>query len=202
MSSQPCILLLCASCEDQSNQQTFEAMPAAKLDLSAPLAADPATLPDGNSPDLELVIAGPEELQHCNLLNFASWAGPLSAEAYLRREEHLYATGLSQNGGLSSWMLVDKNDQKSPRTILAACESFRKRALVASRTAREVKDSWAFGIGSVYCREEYRGKGYAVRMMAELRKKLEYWQQKRGLRTDFSVLYSDIGKVCLFEWAD
>ena len=176
-------------------------MPAAKLDFSPPQAVDPATLPNGDSPDLELVIASPEELQQCILLDFTSWGGPLSAEAYLRREEHLWATDLSQNGGLSGWILVDRNDQKSPRNILAACESIRKRALVASKTAKEVKDTWAFAIGSVYCREEYRGKGYAVRMMAELRQKLEYWQQKGGLKTEFTVLYSDIGKVCPREMA-
>lgn len=169
-------------------------MPAARRQLSPPPAADPALLPNGDSSDLELVIATSEEVEHTILLNSVSWAGPLSADAYLRREEHLSATDLSKDGGISNWVLVSKHDHQSPRTILAACESIRKRALVASKQTGEVKDSWAFGIGSVYCRNEYRGKGYALRMMAELRKKLEFWQQEHNSKADFTVLYSDIGK--------
>lgn len=170
-------------------------MPAVKLNLSAPPAADRDTLPSGNSPDLELVVATAEEIEHCILLNFASWAGPLSADAYLRREQHLSTTNLLKNGGLTNWILVSKSDIGSPRTILAACETIRKQALVACKQTRKVRDSWAFGIGNVYCRNEYRGKGYAMRMMAELKKKLEFWQQDHDLTTDFTILYSDIGKV-------
>ena len=170
-------------------------MAASKRYLSAPPAADRDSLPPGDSPDLELVVATAEEIEHCILLNFASWAGPLDADAYLRREQHLSTTTLMRNGGLTNWILVSKTDRESPRTILAACESIRKRALIACKQTKEVKDSWGFGIGSVYCREEYRGKGYAVRMMAELRKNLELWQQEHDLRTDFTALYSDIGKV-------
>lgn len=40
-----------------------------------------------------------------------------------------------------------------------------------------------------------RGKGYAARMMKELGTKLDTWQQEDGKRADFTVLYSDIGKV-------
>ena len=51
------------------------------------------------------------------------------------------------------------------------------------------------GIGSVFCRPEFRGKGYARRMMVELGGMLDKWQQKEGERAHFTVLYSDIGKV-------
>lgn len=170
-------------------------MAAANRNLTEPPAIDRNTLPNGDSPDLELVVATAEEIKHCSLLNFASWAGPLSADAYLRREQRLTTTNLMKNGGQTNWILVSKNDRESPRTILAACESIRKRALVACKQTKEVKDSWGFGIGSVYCRKEYRGKGYAVRMMAELKENLECWQQEQDLRTDFTALYSDIGKV-------
>ena len=152
------------------------------------------SLPDGTSPDLELVLASPDEARECALLNKVSWSGPLSEEAYLRREDHLASIEATANGQLSGWILVSRNDTKSPRTILSACESLRKRAIVASRGG-EVKEVQAFGIASVYCRDEYRGKGYAVRMMSELRRKLETWQQQDGKTTDFTVLYSDIGKV-------
>ena len=171
-------------------------MSPSNLDLKAPLTMDASNLPDGASPDLELVQVTPEEAKECFLLNSISWRGPLSIEAFLRREAHLASQEATVNGGLTGWILVDKRDVKSPRTVLSACESLRKRAFVARRGG-VAKEVLAFGVGSVYCREEYRGKGYAVRMMKELSKKLESWQQEGGTKTDFSVLYSDIGKVSL-----
>ena len=163
-------------------------------DLCPSPAVDPSALPDGGSSDLELAPATPEEVRECALLNSAAWRGPLSIEVFLRREVHLASQAATLDGALSGWVLVDKNDRKSPRTILSACESFRKRALLARR-GNQAEEIVAFGIGSVYCRHEYRGKGYAVRMMKELSKKLEDWHQKEGKKTHFTVLYSDIGKV-------
>ena len=151
-------------------------------------------LPEANSLDLELVLVTPEETIECVLINKGTWSGPLSDEAYLRREEFLANQEATINGGLTRWILIDRKDTGSPRNVLAACESHRKRAFVARRGG-EAKEVLAFGIGSVYCREEHRGKGYAVRMMLELRKKLHDWQQQAGLKTNFTVLYSDIGKV-------
>jgi hypothetical protein len=42
---------------------------------------------------------------------------------------------------------------------------------------------------------EFRGRGYAGRMMELVGEKLRYWQSKNGCA--FSILYSDIGKVRL-----
>ncbi len=83
---------------------------------------------------------------------------------------------------------------QNERPILGSCESFRKRALVAR--AGKLEDVISHGIGSVFCNPEYRGRGYAQRMIEELGKKLDTWNQKDGKKTDFTVLYSDIGKVC------
>jgi hypothetical protein len=50
------------------------------------------------------------------------------------------------------------------------------------------------GIGSVFCNPEYRGKGYAARMLKELAPVLKEWQTKeQGKEAPFSFLYSDIG---------
>ena len=59
-----------------------------------------------------------------------------------------------------------------------------------------MKDVVSHGIGSVFCNPEYRRRGYAQRMMEELGKMLDTWNQERGKKTEFTVLYSDIGKVC------
>ena len=83
-----------------------------------------------------------------------------------------------------------------PRHVLASCESLRKRAFISR--GGKLEDETVWGIGSVFVREEYRGKGYAGRMMDELGKKLETWGQGDGKKTAFTVLYSDIGKVSTF----
>lgn len=115
-------------------------------------------------------------------------------EAYLRREEYLASQPFSRDGGLTWWILVDTASTASPRTILASCESLRKRAFVR-RPHRPVEEVVSHGIGSVFCNPDFRGKGYARRMMDELGRALDQWQQKDGERADFTVLYSDIGKV-------
>lgn len=57
-----------------------------------------------------------------------------------------------------------------------------------------MQDIVAHGVGSVFCNPAYRGRGYAGRMMLELGKNLEVWQQEEGCKAHFTVLYSDIGK--------
>ena len=59
----------------------------------------------------------------------------------------------------------------------------------------KLEEKMVWGIGSVFVREEYRGKGYAGRMMDELGKRLETWGKGDEQKTAFTVLYSDIGKV-------
>lgn len=53
-------------------------------------------------------------------------------------------------------------------------------------------------IGNVFCDPQLRGRGYAARMMEEIGEKLYTWQQEDGRKVDYTVLYSDIGKVGIF----
>ena len=157
-----------------------------------------ASLPPANSPTLQLTQATPFEKTETWKLNGQTWRGALSLPAYLQREEHLASQSLTRNGGVTYWILVDsKMEAHAPRRILASCESYRKRALVAtSRNGQvQVEEVVSHGIGSVFCNPEYRGKGYAGRMMIELGKKLKQWQQGEERTSRFTVLYSDIGKV-------
>lgn len=148
------------------------------------------------SPTLALVSPTEEEKLVCWKLNGASWRGALSLPSYLRREEHLANQAFTRNGGITYWILVDtaaSTPASSPRTILASCESLRKKALLATKDGK-VEEVVSHGIGSVFCRPEFRGRGYAGRMMKELGEKLEGWQHQEGSRISFTVLYSDIGK--------
>ncbi|MCJ1408129.1 hypothetical protein MMC19_002202 [Ptychographa xylographoides] len=171
----------------------------------APLSA----LPSSTSPSLSLTHPTPAEKEMTWRLNGLVWRGPLSLPTYLRREVHLASQPLTENGGITYWILIegeieDKTEASETRTILASCESFRKRALLAHRPASSathqpqaaIQEVLAHGVGSVFCNPDFRGRGYAGRMMRELGDKLRTWDQPEGGNGEngFSVLYSDIGK--------
>lgn len=158
-----------------------------------PSALNSSALPSSDSPSLALVHPTQQEKIAAWKLNSASWQGQLSLEAYIRREGFLADQPLTRDGGMTFWILVDSNQTSTPRTILASCESLRKRAIVR-REDGEVEDTIAHGIASVFGNPDFRGKGYAVRMIKELGKALDTWQQQPETVADFTVLFSDIGK--------
>lgn len=149
-------------------------------------------LPNRDSPDIRLVSdATPQENLAQLHANSTEWRGALSLPAYLKREELLVNQDLTKNGGLTPWFLVYQPEGAKDRQVLCGCESIRKKALVARHG--KVEEVVAHGIASVFCPEEMRGKGYAGRMMREVGERLKSWQAgERG--SEFSVLYSDIGK--------
>ena len=172
------------------------------------------SLPASDSSTLHLTHPTESERIETWTINGKSWRGALSLPAYLRREEHLANQPLTLNGGITYWILVDssassnRSSSTSPstsanststnltseqRTILASCETIRRRALIATR-GESVEEVVSHGVGSVFCREDFRGRGYAGRMMKELGNHLERWDQEEGKTTKFTVLYSDIGK--------
>ncbi|RDW69746.1 hypothetical protein BP6252_08766 [Coleophoma cylindrospora] len=148
-------------------------------------------LPDWQSPSLALVNPTFEEQIQVWSANSAAWKGPLTKEVYIEREKYLTTVPLNCEKGITHWILVDSTLPPDQRQILASCESLRKRAFVAQGGA--VKEVITHGIGSVFCNPKYRGRKYASRMMAEVRKVLKTWQtEERDCK--FSILYSDIGK--------
>ena len=163
-----------------------------------------APLPSSTDPSLHLSHPTPAEKEHFWTLNSRIWRGALSMTAYLTRERYLAEQALTRDGGITYWVLVESGgdasaSQAAPRRILAGCETLRKRGIVARRKGDSteggrVEDTVAHGVGSVYCPDEYRGRGYAGRMMEELGKVLRTWQAgEKGV--GFSVLFSDIGQV-------
>ena len=147
-------------------------------------------LPDSRT--TSLFLTRPTEAEKFRQLarNSDSWRRALSVEAYIRREIHLASQDATHDGGINYWVLVDSLDL-STRRVLCGCETYRKRAVVAS--GGTVKVSIVHGVGSVFCPAEFRGRGYAGKMIKLLGEKLEKWQVAEGC--PFSVLYSDIGKV-------
>lgn len=175
-------------------------MPAAKeqpssfITSSAQPALDTTLLPSSDDDSLVLETADQAEYEQTWRLNEDEWKGFLNTEDYLVREAFLYTAEVNRDGKAQAWILTSPKLPKSPdgsRPILAACETIIHPGYLAKNG--EVKSVTAHGIGSVFCRSEYRGRKYAGRMMAELGKKLEDWQQPEGQRGMFSALYSDIG---------
>ena len=150
--------------------------------------------PPSDSPNLSLLHPTPEEKQATWKLNGQAWRGAMDISTYLRREAHLEDQAFTRDGGITFWILVDTTFPPNTRPILSSCESLRKKAIITQGDG-QLRDITSHGIGSVFCDPQYRGRGYAQRMIKELGKRLDKWQQKDGERASFTVLYSDIGKV-------
>lgn len=160
-----------------------------------PPAVDIDSLPSAQSADLVLVPGSGLEYVQTAYLNGAEWKGPLTIKQYLEREVQLQAVGLTTDGRITGWILTSNTLPTNPdgtRPILASCESIPIAAYVARNG--ELQKVRAHGIASVYTRPEHRRRGYAGRMMVELGKKLESWQQIDGQPNPFSILFSDIGQ--------
>lgn len=152
-------------------------------------------LPSASSPSLTLTHPSTTELPQIWAANHHMWGAALTQEAYIARERYLTTIPLAKNSGLTHWILTTSSppSSSSSRPILSSCESLRKPALAVSPSG-EVTEGIAHGIASVFTSPEYRGKGYASRMMKELGPRLENWQADEQHPSLFSVLYSDIGK--------
>ncbi|PSS10851.1 hypothetical protein M430DRAFT_53397 [Amorphotheca resinae ATCC 22711] len=150
-------------------------------------------LPSASSPSLHLTHPTPLERTATWTLNSRNWGGALGLESYIERETYLMNVPLARDGGITHWILTSSSAPPSSRPILASCESLRKPALVRTPEG-EIKELITHGIGSVFCDPQYRGRGYASRMLKELGKELKTWQVGEGKECLFSILYSDIGK--------
>ena len=142
--------------------------------------------------DVRLVLMTPEEDLAQHRANCAEWSGALNQEQYLRREKFLADQEITRNGGLTAWALVHQPNGAETRQVLAGCETYKKKALVLREG--KVQDVIAHGVGSVFCPPEFRGHGYAGRMMKDLGERLKTWNTAGGEEVLCSVLYSDIGK--------
>lgn len=175
-------------------------MPAAKeqqnglLTTDAQPVLDPSSLPSATDPGLTLEPANAVEYEHTWRLNCSEWKGFLSDSSYLDRELLLAEAEVAAEGGATAWILTSSKlptNEDGSRPILASCETNRKTAYISKNGRLEKVIS--HGIGSVHSPAHYRGRGYGVKMIQELDKKLDTYQQLKSNTGRFSVLYSDIG---------
>lgn len=153
-------------------------------------------LPSSSSPTVILTNPTPPERNRTWTYSQPEWGNSLTVPEYLNREEYLLTIPLARNGGITNWILTDSAAAIDPitaeRPVLASCETLRKRALVRGKDGI-VRDVWAYGIASVFTYSEFRGRGYASKMIELLRGYMTAKQQESG-EPAFSILFSDIGK--------
>jgi GNAT superfamily N-acetyltransferase len=150
------------------------------------------TLLLAQSPDLQLAHPTAGECLSIWNLTSSEWRDALSLPLYLEESAYLTSIPLARDGGMTIWILVDKNLPPDQRPILCSCETIRKRSLVSDGKG-SVSEMIIHGVASVYCDPAYRGRGYGSRMMQELAEVLRTWQVG-DKDCAGSVLYSDIGK--------
>ncbi len=161
------------------------------VDTTTPIPISPAGLPHSSSASISLVPATLLERYQCWHINSHSWRGPLSVAQYLSREAFLERQLLTRDNQITYWILTDTAlapQRDGTRPILASCETLRKEGYLAEDG--HLKKLVTHGIGSVFCRHEYRGRGYASRMMTEVARTLETWQQQGASKAFFSILWS------------
>ncbi|KAL4793747.1 hypothetical protein BDV19DRAFT_366150 [Aspergillus venezuelensis] len=151
-----------------------------------------STLFGSQPPALCLAHPTDDENKKIWALTSNAWKDALSVDVYLEESAYLMTVPLAKDGGMTQWILVDKNLPPNERPILASCESFYKRSWISDPNGN-VTEALTHGVASVYVDEKLRGKGYATRLMKELAKTLPSWQTERT-PCAASVLFSDIGK--------
>ncbi len=148
--------------------------------------------PSSESFDLHLSQPTPEECTKLWSNSADSWKDSLTIPLYVAEAQYLTTVPLAKDGGMTTWVLVDKTLLPNKRQVFCSCESFRKRSLTSDEKGN-VEEGLVHGVASVFCPSEYRGRGYGTRHMKELAKVLHRWQTEYG-KSIGSVLYSDIGK--------
>jgi GNAT superfamily N-acetyltransferase len=149
-------------------------------------------LPNSLSPDLCLDQPTSAEQTQIWKLYAGKWGKVLPLPQYLEECNLMLHVPLARNGGVTSWVLVDKNAIPDQRAILCYCRSYQKKAVV-SDIEGHVQDGIVCAVTAVFCDPNYRRRGYGRRMMVEMAKKLRDWPSERGNCVG-SVLYSDIGR--------
>lgn len=141
------------------------------------------------------------QVQESWRLNFQEWADDLSLDQYLAREQTQVDTYPDASFSQTNWVLLADSTSDD---ILSACETL-VRPCVVSRVdttgggrQRSVVVGNGYGIASVYCRPEYRRRGYAGLMLTLLAQHLENEEGVLG-----GGLWSDIGPdyYARFGWA-
>ncbi|KAG0262148.1 hypothetical protein DFQ27_002532, partial [Actinomortierella ambigua] len=140
-----------------------------------------------------------DEFEQMWTVNHRQWGAPagISKDIWVQAAKERAKLDYSTEGRYKTFMVTVKDDPSLP--AIAFCGFYVRPAIVATRkpvagkdgstTSIEtrVQDVLAATLGSVICREEYRGCGYGGWMVSQI------WQYLLASPVQFTFLYSDIG---------
>jgi len=156
------------------------------------MSHDPSKLPGSTSVELHLDHPSQNECIAIWKKTAANWRDALSVPVYLKEALYLTTIPLAKDGGMTTWILVDKRLSPDQRPVLCSCETYVKRSISSDSTGN-LTETMVHGIASVFCPIEFRRRGYVGRLMRELAKALFSWKVTHR-KCIGSLLYSDIGK--------
>ncbi|KAI0894609.1 hypothetical protein F4806DRAFT_497855 [Annulohypoxylon nitens] len=121
-------------------------------------------LPSSDSTDLHLSHPTQDECIKIWTNTSDSWKDSLELPDYLRESQFLTPVPLAKDGGMTTWILVDKNLPPNQHPILCSCETFYKRSLMsdASGNAEEVQSGHKMVASSILYSDI--GKGYYAKL--------------------------------------
>lgn len=143
-----------------------------------------------------------KEIQENHGANYLEWGRGLTKEQYLAREQHLGSQPPCQNKNISYWRLEILDEATGEWKMASSCETLNRPAFYKVK-GKPVQETTSISIGAVFTPEEYRGKGYARKLLNHV---IEQFDIKDGdfkhhfeslndeqFQNSFSVLWSDVG---------
>lgn len=156
------------------------------------------------------------EIQRSHSQNYIEWGrGGLSLKNYLKREQHLCNQTISRGGNSKYWtyeVFVPNQTSSDPTdgkwVSVSCCESLTRPALYKV-AGKPVRTTVIHAIGAVFTPAEYRGKGYAKKLVDYVSKMFDqrhgvfgplYDQLESDLdfQNSSSALWSDVGRYYEF----
>ena len=107
-----------------------------------------AALPDPHSANIHLDHPTAAECYLIWGLTSLEWRDALTRDSYLEESACLTSVPPAKDGGMTLWILVDRDLTPGQRPILCSCETFRKHTLI-SDTEGNVTKVILHGVASV-----------------------------------------------------
>ncbi|OUT23804.1 hypothetical protein CAS74_000174 [Pichia kudriavzevii] len=124
-------------------------------------------------------------IEACQAANYKTWGQPFTLKQYQYRDWLNYSTDYDKLGVNDHYFIL-KNDKGA---VVSACEVIMRDSVV--KTKDGLQKARTGTIGSVYTPHEYRGQGYASKLLTELSKHLD--TKYLSNEWDCCLLYSEIG---------
>ena len=145
----------------------------------------------------------PATIEEEFLIRKRRWTPPYTLNGFLALEQQIASCGAKQ------WISFKDRSEKpqdeqhfSQRDIIGAFKTVPRRVLLATRSADNqvrVEEIHCNLMSSLFVFEEFRRKGFAQRMMQEMKTVIQAQHLAQNENLRFIYLYSNVGKVPSYE---